>query len=54
MAVPILLASKSPRRSALLAQLGILFEVETVEVTELQPEQARHLTPAELAWGTKL
>ncbi len=46
---PLILASTSPRRSALLRELSIPFEVVTAEVTELTPDSAPSLTPANLA-----
>ena len=39
---PLILASASPRRSELLRQMGVTFEVITAPTPEIQPE---HLTP---------
>jgi len=41
---PLILASASPRRSELLRQMGVTFEVITAPTPEIQPE---HLTPLE-------
>jgi septum formation protein len=46
---PIILASASPRRRELLAQMGVVFEVVTANVSEHDERSAPHLTPAELA-----
>jgi septum formation protein len=42
---PLILASASPRRSELLRQMGLQFEVLAARAPEVQPE---HLTPAEI------
>ena len=42
---PLILASASPRRSELLRQMGLAFEVITASTPEIQPE---HLTPLEV------
>ena len=44
--LPIILASKSPRRQELLTLMGLNFKVELKEVDESYPE---HLEPAEIA-----
>lgn len=46
---PIILASASPRRSELLAGMGIPFEVVTADVTEFDATSAPHLVPIQLA-----
>ncbi len=45
----IILASGSPRRRELLAQMGIAFTVVTADVQELDQATASHFSPAELA-----
>jgi septum formation protein len=47
--LPLLLASASPRRRALLEEMGMAFEVVTVAVVELTPLLEPKLRPAELA-----
>ncbi|MBL9170075.1 MAG: septum formation protein Maf [Verrucomicrobiales bacterium] len=44
-ALPLILASSSPRRSDLLRELGVDFEVQTSPADEIQPE---HLSPQEI------
>ena len=46
---PLLLASASPRRRALLEEMGVAFEVVAVAVVELTPLLEPKLRPAELA-----
>jgi septum formation protein len=46
---PLLLASASPRRRAMLAEVGIVFEVVTVAVVELDAASAPHFSAAQLA-----
>jgi len=46
---PIILASASPRRRELLAELGIPFEVRGAEVDELDERTSPHLSPVDLA-----
>ena len=45
----LILASGSPRRRELLTELGVDFEVGTVEVHELEGDSARGFSPGELA-----
>jgi septum formation protein len=45
----IILASASPRRRELLAEMGVRFEVITADVREHDGESAPHLSPTELA-----
>jgi septum formation protein len=47
--VPLLLASQSPRRSALLREAGVEFEVAEAAVVEFTPATAPHWSPAMLA-----
>jgi septum formation protein len=44
-----ILASASPRRRELLADMGLAFEVVTADIREHDAESAPHLAPAELA-----
>jgi septum formation protein len=46
---PLVLASKSPRRSALLREAGVAFEIADVSVDEFTPATAPQLGPAMLA-----
>jgi septum formation protein len=46
---PIILASASPRRRELLAEMGVPFAVVTADITEHDEKSAPHLAPAELA-----
>ncbi len=46
----IILASASPRRRELLAEMGIQFEVVTADVCELDSISSPQLTPGDLAW----
>jgi septum formation protein len=46
----IILASASPRRRELLAEMGVQFEVVTADVRELDSISSPQLTPADLAW----
>lgn len=46
---PLLLASASPRRRALLADAGVACEIVAAEVTELRPADTPNLTAAQLA-----
>ncbi len=54
MALPLLLASQSPRRSALLQEAGVRFEVVNVEVEEFTPAAAPNLGPSKLAEANAL
>jgi septum formation protein len=51
---PLLLASASPRRAALLREAGVAFEVATADVHELDAATAPGLSPARLAEANAL